>query len=372
MSKVHKMLNELTKQQKIILAIGGVFLLGVGLRAITRVRERRFVEQETADFTADYNETDFTEDYNHQVLFNYSDRNLRQMFAANNIEIPRVPQTIKVVMDEYTFSSAETRITRFFWDSIESDEARAGWVPASMMKIFAAVGAAQRLSELGVGGEAQITFLDTNQTVSIKELINKSIIESDNMTYNRLVQLAGHQSIYQKVLAEFPNTELNTPYMKDDWQSFTGGNRTFASPEIIISDDERTTDLPSEGVRAPVLCKGSSACTTLSELNLLMARILFFNDLKINDSLREVLISALGAQKPRGQEFLKSIIKRLKNQNIVTYDKHGFNGEWYSETLVILNENRDKAFIISAVGAKGNKSILNDLGRSLGELINKL
>jgi len=365
------MFSEMTNQQKLVLAIGGVFFLGVGIRVWTRGQDARRVvasggaEERVSDEVSERGVT-------HTFIFERAPMSIKRLLSDSGIISPRVPSTLKVVLDMYDFTETETRQVRFFWDAEAVDNARSGWVPASMIKVFAAVGALQRLSEDGFGAGARVTFFDTNQTTTIEDLINKSIIQSDNMSYNRLVQLAGHQRLYETLLKEFSNTELNKPYIVDEWVALTGGNNTFASPRIRVEEGGGSIEYAPAPNRGALLCKGVSACTTLSEMNNLMARVVLFRDLGISEPLEGLLLSALGAKKGQGQSFSNAMVEQINSFAPSVYDKHGFNGEWYSQTVVILSERRDRAFVISAVGHRGDRSILNDLGRALGQLISSV
>ena len=139
-----------------------------------------------------------------------------------------------------------------------------------------------------------------------------------------------------------------------------------------MEDGARSLEYAPAPNRGALLCKGVSACTTLSEMNNLMSRVVLFRDIGISEPLEVLLLNALGAKKGQGQSFSNAIIDQIVSFKPYVYDKHGFNGEWYSQTVVILSENRERSFVISAVGHKGDRSILNDLGRALGQLISSV
>jgi len=304
------------------------------------------------------------------VSFKEANESLESLLAQNGISPPRTPQTLKVVMDVFDLKGNQVSITRYYWRNLETDDAHRGWVPASVVKVFAAVSALQRLSELGFDATTQIIFKDTGETISIAELINRTIIDSNNMTYNRLVQLAGHSRMSEMLAQHFPNTELNTPYILEDWKKHTQGNSRFDAPLIEISDATKRQVLEPNTQSSPKLCRGVSACTRLSELNNLMAQSVIFQNLQISENLSHLLLTALSASKPRGAEFSNAIQANTPKYAFTAFHKHGFNGEWYSQTVVLLNENQ-KAFVVSAVGAKGDRTLLNDVGRAIGELIQK-
>ena len=361
-------------KSKSVFVSSGVVLFGVASAVAFHSKQSLFFSGGASIWTAiqALRKANPTKAISQDVSFSFKEASvsIESLLSENGITAPRVPQTLKVVMDVYTFNDNQIEITRYFWKNAEIDDARNGWVPASVIKVFAAVSALQRLSDLGFSASTQVTFNDTGETLSISDLINRTLIDSNNMTYNRLVQLAGHTQMSEMLDQSFPNTELNKPYIIDEWRAHTQGNSTFDAPSITIHDGEKNQTLEQNTSRAPRICNGVSACTKLSELNSLMARATLFKNLNISDSLNQLLLSALNAKKPRGAEFSNAIQSHVTKYAFTTFNKHGFNGDWYSQTLVLLSEN-NQAFVISAVGAKGDRTILNDVGRSIGELINK-
>jgi len=362
---------------KSMLVSSGVALLGVAGLAVWKSKESLFFSG-GASIWAIYqalrtpNKTNLlTQDNALSVSFKNADVSLETLLAQNNIQPPRTPQTLKVVLDVYNRRNDHIDITRYFWRNAQTDDARTGWVPASTVKVFAVVSALQRLTELGFDDTAIITFKDVGQKISIADLITRTIVDSDNMSYNRLVQLAGHSRMSEMLDKDFPNTALNKPYLVDDWSKLTRGNTTFNAPDIVVSDSKKTTIIEAAAQRPPSLCKSVSACTQLSELNSLMARATIFQNLQISKPLHDRLLRALAAPKPRGSGFSNSIEAHATKYEFMSFHKHGFNGEWYSQTVVLLNNHADRAFVVSAVGAKGDRTLLNDVGRAIGELIQK-
>lgn len=270
----------------------------------------------------------------------------------------------KIIVDVFPIDNRELN-KRYYWNV--EDEKATDWIPASVIKTFAAAGALVRLTELNFGANTSITFKDVNETVLIKDLIEPAIIRSDNMTYNRLVQLAGHQNLNENFLNGYNQTELNSPYMKEEWVKKTKGNNNFSSPEIILTEGQREHTIAAADKRTGRIKPYTSSVTTLGALNKLMIDLVFEKNIQMSQDHYTLLLGALGRRKPSGEEFSRSIINQVKNFNFTeNYGKHGFNGEWYSQSCLLLDRNNNIGFNISGVGAKGDKNILNEIGTKIG------
>jgi hypothetical protein len=299
----------------------------------------------------------------------YSPLSIKQMLREAGYSIPKEPMGLKLVLDIYDLNEAPTH-TRYFWNNIESDNSLGDWVPASVIKVFAVLAALQKLTLLGFGDKAVIEFKDTNQKISIKELVWETLVKSNNMTYNRLVQLVGHDNLHDGFLRVFPNTEINTPYMNDQWALYTQGNTTFAAPRIEIQEGGRSVLLDEKGVRVADLCRGQSACTRLSEMNDVLAQSILFDRYSIAPELRELYLSALGARKSSGENFSEAVLSQITNYKLLNFNKHGYTGTSYNQSVLLYDPQKKIAFVVSASAREGSKSSLDLIGRVLGRLLN--
>jgi beta-lactamase class A len=206
--------------------------------------------------------------------------------------------------------------------------------------------------------------------MSIEDLVTKALVESDNMAYNRLVQLAGHDELHDTLLSSFGDTELNTPYIKDEWRALTRGNSTFAAPRIRLSEGERTRTLDATPSRAPRSCAGRSACTSPGSLNDLMFDAVESGRLGLSVELSNLLAGALGAPKRSGSDFSNSIMSQIGAPGVQVFGKHGYNGTSYTQTALLRDPSSPYVYVVTATCEGGSRSSLNDVGRALGELIN--
>lgn len=302
--------------------------------------------------------------------FEVSNTNLETLLVENKINTPHIPKGFKLVLDVYNLNSP-TKKTRYFWTQEQIDNSQKDWVPASVIKIYPMLAALQKLSDLGFDENTIITFRDTNQTISLRDLIWSTIVDSNNMTYNRLVQLVGHNALHSDYLTNYPNTEINTPYIKDEWVAYTKGNSTFSSPQIILQDSSHQKELNATNARPAQVCKGKSACTTLSDLNDLLSDAIIFNSRNISQGLQNLYVEALSAKKTRGENFSNSILSHISGFSFLNFNKHGYNGTSYSQSVLLYEPNKNLAFVISATGAESSRDCLNEVGVAIGKLISK-
>jgi len=293
-----------------------------------------------------------------------ADIKVSELLVTYRVPKPKTPKSFKLVLDFIDLSKPNIRV-RYFWKSERDDCSRADWVPASTVKMFAAFAALSRLSDYGFRYNSNLKFLDRSESVSVEDLIVKAIVYSDNMSYNRLVQFSGHFNIHDTYLRNYPNTELNKPYMRAQWEIFTRGNRTFSSPEIILAD---TVKIAPSRARGSVLCGNLQACTTLCELNDLLFDLMYRGSSQLSKDNLDFLRTVLSFRKPSGYGFSDSIVKASKGLRFLVSGKHGFNGSTYSESAYLYEPNHRKVVIVSAEGYPGDRSILNSVGDALGKL----
>lgn len=293
---------------------------------------------------------------------------LKSVLQGLGIGVPSVPKNFKLVLDVYRLDGTPRR-TRYCWAGASIDNTVGDWVPASAVKIFAALGALKRLASMGFGAGAQVTFSDSGQTVEIRELVERAIVVSDNMAYNRLVQLAGHEDLHAEYLARYADTELNTPYIKDEWRALTRGNTTFAAPEILVEEGGRVERLAPTPNRAAQICGGKSACTSPGDLNDAIFDAVIVTDPDIPQDLSTILVDALGAKKASGADFSNAIVSQMSGGAISVFGKHGFNGTTYTQTALIYEPDGACIYVVTATGEGGSRACLNDVGRAVGAAI---
>ena len=109
--------------------------------------------------------------------------------------------------------------------------------PASSIKVLAAEGALAYLATFGFTGSARVTLYGATYRVS--DLYTGAITASNNEDYDLLVLIAGVDFLNTQFLTAtngFPRTVIQKDYAGYDLR---------ASPEMTISEGERTVSIPA-------------------------------------------------------------------------------------------------------------------------------
>jgi hypothetical protein len=170
-------------------------------------------------------------------------------------------------------------------DSGFAYSAGAYW-PASTVKLMAAVGALWTLGSYQLSGAASVSFADDDGSYSgtVKSLYDKAIVDSDNVAYNRLMEIAGFDEINDTYLVEvqgLPQIVLQRRYTKP----FPASDlRT--SPPISYSEGGKTGTIPQRiGTGQHPTCPNEGNCITLFELLDVMRRVALHAELPAVDHL---------------------------------------------------------------------------------------
>lgn len=139
--------------------------------------------------------------------------------------------------------------------------------PASTVKLTAAVGALWTLGSYGLTGAAQVTFQDDDGSYSgtVANLYDRALRISDNVAYNRLVEIAGFDAFNDQFLVTargLPQMVLQRRYTKP---LPTSNLRT--SPTISYVEGAKSGTIPQRvGTGSHPECPSEGNCTTLFEL----------------------------------------------------------------------------------------------------------
>lgn len=159
--------------------------------------------------------------------------------------------------------------------------------PASTVKLAAAVMALLKLNENGVTSQAFVTMddIDGHYDGNVETLCREAIIPSNNIAYNRLMEIAGFDEINDHYLREvfhFPRMILQRRYQRQH-----PDDNLRVSPEIHYHEGGTDGVLPqrvSSGKKRPA-CPRESNCTTLAELAEVMFRVVLHEELVKNRRL---------------------------------------------------------------------------------------
>lgn len=283
-----------------------------------------------------------------------------------------LPKEFKVVVDKYRLDDNGNFYpeTQYFWTSEEIDTSVNDWYPASTVKYLAAIGAAKTLGDLGYSPNVEITFKDRGGKMTKKsynDLLTEALVASDNISYDRLVQIAGHSDLHELLNVYYPTLKMNRPYMKDQWQSLTG-SREFDANDIILEEGgERSIIPPTQHIEASSICPNRSSCGALNDYSLSMADLVFNPEvLGLKEEHRQAILQRLSTPKARGTNLINGITSARGFPEF--YHKPGFAIDYFSDAIVLVDRPNKVAYAIAGMGFPGRNS-LDDIAKAIGELM---
>ena len=289
------------------------------------------------------------------------------------------PQKFMAFVIEFTFDETRKVVIRErAFDYQGTSSKNDGWNPASLVKLFAAIAALRRIDELGFTSRAKVTFHGKHPyTTTVGALIEAAIIQSDNIAYNRVVQLASFDKLHRETLTSrygISHTALNRGYELTRWKELGEDPSLRISPEITLSEGKKTTKLPAAKSNAPVACS-SSACTTLQDLGESIRRLMLQEQLPASETfnLKQqdllVLRRAMRSEdRQRGTQIVDIFAKIFKDSRVKFYAKPGFSEDWFTDNIYIFDPRYNQAWIVVMSGYPGRNS-LNEAATVIAKII---
>jgi hypothetical protein len=271
------------------------------------------------------------------------------------------------------------------------------WYPASTIKFVSAILAAKRLSDFGFTSNCSICFKYSGSSQSVtrtfEDLIEKCIVESDNIAYNESVILAGHKYISDILIAGNYKIALNKPYLKSRWRTRTRliaagvplKDFTFVGPEITITEaDKDAQNIGKETSSGYRLDTNRSSSASLESLAYFMKDFIEKDSkLKMSDDLYDFVCSKFTKFKGHSQSqqnidggqntFRKELLRGIGDSSSFTiYHKPGYcgvredGGVYWVDCLYLKNENPElKNYVIAAYGFETYAKLGNKNGRTI-------
>ncbi len=307
--------------------------------------------------------------------------------GINTTELPKLmaaegfkpPQKFMALVIEFTFDDKREVITRErAFDYKGTSSLNSGWNPASTVKLFAAISALKRIDELGFSSRAKVTFKSKkNYSTTVGELIQAAIINSDNIAYDRVVQLASFDKLHTETLtAKFgiTQTALNRAYEQTKWKSLGENPSLRVSPEIVLTEGKKSVKLPAVSSKAPAVCS-SGACTSLQDLAESTRRLMLQEQLPEAESFnlkREDLLvlrrAMRSADRTRGTQMVDRFAEVFKDSRVKFYSKPGFSEDWFTDNAYIFDPRFNQAWIVVMSGYPGRSS-LNSAATAIANII---
>ena len=301
---------------------------------------------------------------------------LPKLMAAEGF---KPPQKFMALILEFTFDETRQVVTRErAFDYNGSSSLNSGWNPASAIKIFAAIAALRRIDELGFSSRAQVTFHGRqNYTTTVHELIEAAIINSNNIAYNRVAQLASFDKLHTELFtARFgiTQTALNRGYELSKWQEMGENPSLRVAPAITLVEGNKKTTLPAANSKAASVCS-SAACTSLQDLAESSRRLMLQEQLPAeesfnlkNDDLLMLRRAMRSPDRTRGTEMVDRFAAVFKDPRVKFYSKPGFSSDWFTDNAYIFDPTQNQAWIVVMSGYPGRHS-LDDAATAIAKII---
>jgi hypothetical protein len=259
-----------------------------------------------------------------------------------------------------------------------------GWNPASTVKLYSAIGALERVRELGFGPDAKITFhyARGDQVFTLTDLMEAAVHWSDNLPHNRLVQLAGFDRLNGKVLKRLGirDSYVMRAYQLTDWLA-EGHDRSLRdAPAISLREGRKKKELPASHGTGKYPCEGA-ACTSLSDLAKTMCVMMLHEQLPPKRRLR------LGGEGQSAHlKLLRlSMDRKRKGTDDPVWDafeaafpapkyrlfrKAGYSQGWQSENLYVYAPGTRVRWLVT-LAATGDRSALTGAAKAVAALLSK-
>lgn len=286
--------------------------------------------------------------------------------AALRKERFQAPASFKAFVIDVTFGPGRKSIKaerRYDFDGTSDDVEN--WNPASSVKIFAAVGALKKVRSLGFSPKARVTFHGTkDREFVVGDLVRLALQKSDNIAYDRLVQLAGFDYLHQKVFTRangFRNVGLMRAYEPSTWTAQGENPDLRHSPAITLREGRRKKEIPAQVGDAPTSCR-SAACASLQDLGECIRRIMLAEQLAPSASFglpaRDLTLLRRSMQEhPRGNEVVIQLGQAFRGRPVQFFSKPGFSQGWYSDAVYVAERGSRKAWVVVLANEPGRKCL---------------
>ncbi len=307
------------------------------------------------------------------------------------------PHRFRALIIEYELKNNRVVSERAFdWKGLSIQAG--GWNAASSIKFFAAIAALERIEKWGFPAETWVTFhhsktgkrtncLIRRKNCTVRELVDEALIESDNIAYDRLVQLAGYDYLNGNLLHPrrgIKGTGLHGPYARSKWIPLSGVRSFRDSPKIKLRHGSKRKTIPAKlykrGKRGQYHCPWGGTCSTLMDLAEGMKRLLMDGNqipkreqVRLSKENRNIIGRSMGIynrkdQRRRGMQFVNALRKAFKNPKVRMFHKPGYAGKWFSDVVYVYLPRSKRRWIVAAAGYPGRRT-LTQAGRIMGEII---
>jgi len=270
----------------------------------------------------------------------------------------------------------------FAWDDRAFDFQ--GWNPASTVKLYSAIGALERVRELGFGPNATLTYHypKGDQAFTLKDLMEQAVHRSDNLPHNRLVELAGFDNLNGKVLKRLGirDSYVMRAYQVSDWLA-EGHDRSLRdAPSITLKEGQKKKTLAASHGKGKYPCEGA-ACTSLSDLAKTLCVMMLHEQLPKKHRLRlggdgqsahlKLLRLSMDRKRKGTDDPVWDAFERaFPSPKFRLFRKAGYSQGWQSENLYVYAPGTRVRWLIT-LAASGDRGALTSAAKAVATLLSK-
>ena len=251
-------------------------------------------------------------------------------------------------------------------------------MPASTVKLFAAVAALETTRRLGFPPrvKARFQYEERDKALRVDFLVRQALVPSNNLCFDLLVELVGAKALNDRFLTRangLAETVMQRAYFGRVRDEATEHPSNRHSPPITLTWRKRHKTLPERDAPPRWDCPEIGNCTTLRDLAEAMRRVMLHDELPESERFAlgppelKVLRKALAERKRRGNGMVDGLKKGLGGP-IRVWHKPGYSRGWFSDVAYVEHVKSGQRYIVAMAGHPGRDS-LDVAARHVGALL---
>lgn len=305
-------------------------------------------------------------------------RTLPRLLEAQGFVPPEQFKALVVVVDRKSRRGAPRYRC---YDYYGSGNHREDWWPASSIKVFAAVAALEQANAWGFSPAAKVEFHDRsrNRVTTLADLVEKALIPSDNLAYDRLIEIVGFDELNRRFFPThgFHRSVFLRSYSGRKIDRETGLGTLRDSPAITLTEGQRVRQVRARRGVGDYPCPYQGNCTTLLELADVIRRIVHHDllprpqRLRVSPAQLELLRASLAAERPRGLGVVNGLRAGFpRGDELEIHHKPGFANDWFSDAAHVRAPD-GREWLVAMAGFPG-RDALDRPARHIGALLDAL